>query len=419
MISKNAKPLGLPVGTLASALMLCVGLAACGGGNETELTADAIGADTDVSVEAAESIDAERMADLAVAEDADNSGTDATAAGVSNERTRPSATAPLAGRATSGPLFYGNYGSKVTSNVLANPSIKGGLYQLYWSQIETAQGKYDWSKIDAAIATWKAAGKGVALRIMWSSSGYWPDPAAKTPTPKWVFTAGARYALHKPSGTEVPLFWDPIYQKYAHQFIAALSARYDSNPTVMFIDATPGAETNPYRMGTIDDNDPTFRDTFLKTAASDGSKYSATLWWSTLQVWATTIKSYFPTLPVLITLNKAGMPEEKSRLTDMGNLVTSQGLWVGQNGLRGSAFTGSSSNQWLTWGKTTQVFFEQVALSGGDTGTMQELVDACQRAGCNWLNVYYRDALKATPGESTYDPKYEAALKDLASTVAN
>jgi hypothetical protein len=399
MNSRRAKPLEPICGTLASTLMLCIGLAACGGGTENEPTAEAAGAETTQTT--AEARDAEAMTEAA------------------GDETLQTAAAAATGRPTSGALFYGNYGSKTDSMVLANPSLQGGLYQLYWSQIEPVQGQYDWSEIDGHIATWKAAGKGVALRIMYSSSGYWPDPAAKTPTPRWVYDAGARYAFHAPSGTEIPLFWDPIYQKHAHEFLAAVAARYDSNPTVMFIDATPGAETNPYRFGTIDDNDPGFRDTFLNTAASDGSKYSASLWWSTLQTYVTTVKSHFPTLPVLITLNKAGMPGERSRLTDMGNLVTAQGLWVGQNGLNGSSYTGNSANQWLTWGKTTQVFFEQVALSGGTTGTMQELVDACQRAGCNWLNVYYRDALKATPGEPTYDPKWDAALDDLAATAAH
>lgn len=330
----------------------------------------------------------------------------------------PKAPAATSTRPTSGVLFFATYGAKTDPLVLANPTITGGLYSIFWSEIETSRGQYDWSVLDEQIAEWRAVGKRVALRIVWSSSGYWRNPAAKTPTPQWVWDEGARFAYHEDSRTEVPLFWDPIYQKRAQEFLAAVAKRYDADPTVMFVDATPAAETNPYRFGTIDDNDPGFRDVFLATAASDGRRYSSTLWWETLQTYIGTVKSKFPTLPVLVTLNKAGMPEEPSRLSQVGDLATAKGLWVGQNGLRGSSFPSSrNAKNWLTWGATTQVFFETVSAAGGDTGTMQQLADACQRAACNWLNVYYQDVYKATPGTSTYDPAWEAALKDVASTV--
>jgi hypothetical protein len=307
--------------------------------------------------------------------------------------------------------------------VLANPSIAGGSYVVFWSEVEKAQGQFEWAKMDASIAEWKAAGKGVSICVMWSASGYWRNPAAKTPTPQWVWDAGAKFALHSPSGTEVPLFWDPIYLKHAHAFLDALAAKYNRESAVFYIDATPGAETNPYRFGTIDLYDPGFRGVFTSTKASDGTTYTDALWGSALHTYITTVRDHFQQpaisgLPVLITLNKGAMPGSKSRTQEIGDLVVSSGMWVGQAGLKGGAYTGRAAvAPWLKWGASTKVFFETASAAIGATGTMQELVDACQRAGCNWLNVYAVDGLRATPGTRTYDHAWDAALDDLAATV--
>jgi len=406
---------------VAAMLGSALALGACGGGgNEAAAPVAA----------AAPVIPANSDADAnAVASDQDtdpgaaNAATDATehamAVGLETDTsTTPDAAAAAATRPVAGVLFYANYGQKTDPLVLANPTITGGFYMIYWSEIEKTHGQFDWAQLDAHIAEWKAVGKGIALRIVWSSSGYWAHPMAKTPTPQWVLDAGARYAYHPDSGTQVPLFWDPVYLKYAHEFLGAIGTRYDANTGMMFIDATPAAETNPYRFGTIDKKDPTFRDVFLTTAASDGTKYSASSWWTMLQTYIGSVKSHFPTLPVLVTLNKAGMPGEPSRLQEAGDLATSKKLWVGQNGLKGNSYTGTGADPWLTWGATTQVFFEPASAAGGTTGTMQQIVDACQRAGCNWLNVYYSDVFKATPGSSTYSASWDTALDDLALTVA-
>lgn len=323
----------------------------------------------------------------------------------------PSSSPSARPRPTSGLLFYASHLHEGEALVLSNPSIVGALYQLYWSEIEPAEGRYEWAALDANIARWAAAGKKVALRIMWSSSGYWPDPAAKTPTPAWVWSAGARFALHAASGTEVPLFWDPIYLRSANAFLDAVARRYADNPDVLFVDVTPGAETNPYRFGTIDDRDPSFRDRFLATAASDGNRYGDALWWTTLQAYLAGVRGRFGALPVLVTLNAAAMPTDRSRMNDVGDRAVEHGLWVGQNGLKGSSYeTASSGARWQTWATRSRVFFEMHGATGAEEGSMREVVDACLRVQCSWLNVYATDVVKATPGTPTYDPAWEAAL---------
>jgi len=66
---------------------------------------------------------------------------------------------------------------------------------------------------------------------------------------------------------------------------------------VAFVDVTPGVETNPYRLNTIDRLDPSFRDIFVRTPASDGTLYSDARWWAMLQTDVASLKQRFPTCP--------------------------------------------------------------------------------------------------------------------------
>jgi len=330
----------------------------------------------------------------------------------------PQVPPSLATRARAGVLFYASYLNENETRVLSNSSIVGALFQIYWSAIEPAQGDFRWSALDAHISRWRGAGKKVALRVLWSSSGYWPDPSAKRPTPQWVWNAGARFAYHAPSDTEIPLFWDPIYRSRAHDFLDALATRYDSNTDILFIDVTPGAETNPYRFGTIDENDPGFRDVFLQTVASDGQRYGDALWLATLQSYLSSVRSHFPTMPLLATLNRGAMPDAPSRMTEIGDIAALSGLHVGQNGIKGSSYINlPSESSWFRWGDQTGVFQEMSAATGLEVGTMQDVVNAAIRVKCDFLNVYAQDVVKATIGTSSYDPAWDAALRTAAADL--
>ena len=183
-----------------------------------------------------------------------------------------------------GLLYYAkaDYAVEGDPNVIANPYICGALLQVIWSEVEKEDGQCDWNDLDAWIEPWANAGKKVGIRIMWSTSGNWPKPYYKTPTPRWVWDKGARCAYHEPSRTEMPLIWDPIYRKYAWRFMEQFAARYDDHPHVLFFDITPGAETNPYRFAIINRRDPQFKQQFATFAASDGRTYSEQLWRETI-----------------------------------------------------------------------------------------------------------------------------------------
>ena len=315
-----------------------------------------------------------------------------------------------------GLLYYAKADSATDTEPIANPSIAGALFQVIWSEVEREDGVCDWTQVDGWIRPWLAAGKKVAIRIMWSTSGYWPEPYYKTPTPQWVWSKGAVHAFHAPSGTEIPLAWDPIYERYAWRFLEQFASRYESNPGLLFVDVTPGAETNPYRFGTIDAQDPAFRTQFLSTRASDGRVYSEVLWLQTVEDWVQAAVTVFRQAPLLATLNVGGF--SGSRLPVIGEFCVTQGLFVGQNGLKGSSYAVPAGSPFFGWADRTSLFFEMVAASGGTTGSLQEVMEAAGRIRCRYLNVYPEDVAKGTRGDPGFDPAFEAALVYGARTLA-
>jgi|GEM_PF-501334 Predicted esterase len=321
-----------------------------------------------------------------------------------------------------GLLYYAkaDYAFADNSHVIANPHIIGALFQVIWSEVEKEDGRYDWSELDRWIEPWITAGKKVAIRIMWSTSGAWPRPYYKTPTPRWVWEKGASFAFHQPTGTEIPLIWDPIYRKYAWRFLERFADRYDANPNILFFDITPGAETNPYRFGTINRTDPSFKDTFEKTTTSDGRAYDEELWIQNIKEWVDASDRIFKQTPLLVTLNVGGL-RSRDRLIEIGDYCASRGFYIGQNGLGGNSYRDPESGRteaFLRWAGETKTFFEMVQRSGGRTGTLMEVMLAAARVRCHYLNVYPEDVREGTRGEPDFDPASEAALAFGAQALA-
>lgn len=339
-----------------------------------------------------------------------------------------SATAPLPAAARpprdpgAGILYYAKADHAFADNaaVIANPLVCGALFQVIWSEVEKEKGKPDWSEIDRWIAPWLKAGKKVAIRIMWCTSGNWPKPYYKTPTPNWVWREGAKFVLHPPSRTEIPLPWDPIYKGHAWHFLEEFAARYDDNPGILFLDVTPGAETNPFRFGTIAKTDPGFKETYERARASDGRSYDDDLWLATVKEWIDAADRKFKRTPLLVTLNVGGL-RGPDRSVEIGDYCVGRGFYVGQNGLAGHSYEDVSSGRaaaFARWSKSTKLFFEMVAGSGGRTGTLMEVMKAAERIRCSYLNVYPEDVIRGTPGQPRFDPAHAEALAHGARALA-
>lgn len=314
-----------------------------------------------------------------------------------------------------GMLYFHSYGKELTQDVIDNQYIIGGLYTLVWSEIEPQKGKYNWDEVDKFIERWANSGKKVALRIMWSMSGYWKNPSAHKPTPQWVWEEGAKYAYHKESDTQIPLFWDPIYRLHAINLLYEINKHFGYNQNILFIDITPGAETNPFRFGTIQRKDPGYKSIFENTKASDGCIYSDELWYATVIDWINSTAKIVKNIPCLVTLN-VGSLNGKSFFKDFGQCAVDNGMYVGQNGLKEGSYKQNDLQRkelFLYWSKQTKLFFEMVhAAETANTGTLQGVMDAAKRIHCSYLNVYAVDVIKSTLGNKNYNPRWEQAMKN-------
>lgn len=326
-------------------------------------------------------------------------------------------TAPPPREPGAGLLYYAkaDYAAADNVAVIKNPYIAGALFQVIWSEVEKEDGRCDWSEVDRWIQPWLEAKKSVAIRIMWVTSGAWPKPYYKTPTPKWVWEKGAKFAFLPATRTEIPLVWDPVYKKYAWRFLEQFAARYATNPQLLFVDVTPGAETNPYRFGLSNPANLAFKDTYAAVKASDGRAFSEELWLDTVKEWVdASVRIFAPArTPLLVTLNVGGL-HAADRLVTIGDYCVSKGVYVGQNGLGGRSYQDADSGRaraFLRWSGQTKLFFEMVTGTGPRTGTLMDVMRAAERIRCSYLNVYPEDVLRGTRGSRNFDPAYEAALK--------
>ncbi len=320
--------------------------------------------------------------------------------------------------APTGLLYFASYQERDNPAPARNPYVIGALFTIYWSDVEPREGVFDWTALDRRIAVWTAAGKKVALRIMWSSSGNWPEPAAKHPTPQFVLNAGAVTVHSESSKTDIPLFWDPIYRKHAARFLREVARKFDGDPNVLFVDVTPGAETNPYRFRRINVAEPEFKPRFLAASASDGQRYSHQLWLETVKQSVDVAKAAFQKTPLLVTLN-VGSLDGPEQFEPMGTHAVSRGCYVGQNGLNSRSYNEDSPRKtaFRDWGAKTRLYFEMVDASGNNTGSLMDVMKAAERIGSHYLGVYAADVLRGTKGQGNFDPEYEAALAYGAKVI--
>ncbi|HEY3324387.1 MAG TPA: DUF4832 domain-containing protein [Planctomycetota bacterium] len=132
-----------------------------------------------------------------------------------------------------------NYGSKLEpSDTLDDfPGLSTVYLRVPWAMVEPEEGQFNWALLDTPAQRWIAKGKRAAFRITCSEN--WTENA----TPDWVRKAGAKVVNYTwPKGPDPngknwdPVFDDPIFLEKLDHFLAAMSARYNGNPNIAFID---------------------------------------------------------------------------------------------------------------------------------------------------------------------------------------
>ena len=115
--------------------------------------------------------------------------------------------------------------------------------RLNWMDLEPAEGKYDWTRLDNAIESATKRNMRVAFRIMTANahtSGYYCSP-------KWLFDLGCKSYDYERGGGDItsggvaikriePDYADPLYLSRHGAFVKAMAKRYDGHAGVEFLD---------------------------------------------------------------------------------------------------------------------------------------------------------------------------------------
>ncbi len=132
-----------------------------------------------------------------------------------------------------------NYGSKLepADTLEEFPGLAALYLRVPWAFLQPEESRFNWALFDTPAQRWIAKGKRVALRVTCSEN--WLPFA----TPEWVRKAGAKgYFYQFGSGRSAagnlwdPDFGDAVFLEKLDRFLAAMSARYDGNPNIAFVD---------------------------------------------------------------------------------------------------------------------------------------------------------------------------------------
>ena len=181
---------------------------------------------------------------------------------------------------------------------LSNPFMSGVALQIHWSDIEPAEGRYDWSKLDELFTAAQSSKKWVQLLIF---PGFF--------TPAWAL-AGVKseqfplqYGPGKGTVAALPMPWDKVYLTRWFAFLKDLSARYGTSPAFRMVAAAgPTSVSDEYTLP----NSPAE----LRTWQADSytpSKYLAA-WRDVFQIFAADFPNQYVSLSVGggLSINDAG-----------------------------------------------------------------------------------------------------------------
>jgi hypothetical protein len=164
---------------------------------------------------------------------------------------------------------------------LDNPYISGVALQIHWSDLEPAEGKPDWSKLDALFAAAQKSKKWVQLFIF---PGFF--------SPAWALQGVQTDQFPLPYGPSagtvetLPMPWDTVYLNRWFAFLKLLSARYGQTPSFRVLAAV--GPTSVSDEATLPKNSSDDRTKWQKDGYTP-DKY--------VQAWRKTFQVYYDNFP--------------------------------------------------------------------------------------------------------------------------
>lgn len=140
----------------------------------------------------------------------------------------------------SGKMYVYQFGndSNDSTNV-NNQYLSGTNLLLYWSEIETSEGVYDWAHVESLIKPWADAGKKVILRFSTAGHYGWHPPYSHSGTPAWVFSLGVPKVVETDQST-YPKYWDTTFLSKLQAFITAMGQKYDGDSRIEYVQISTG-----------------------------------------------------------------------------------------------------------------------------------------------------------------------------------
>jgi hypothetical protein len=310
----------------------------------------------------------------------------------------------------------------VQQYLMSNPLISGAVIEASWSDFDDGTGKWNFSKLDAALAPWIKAGKKVSV-VLWavsnSSAGQFGN--ASTPSYMWPKLGVSNYAnLVTQAGEQrIPNYLAPVWAEYYKPAIAALGAHLKGVADYVRVGLGHGGETIPGANW----NDP---QAGLPKA-----------WGITVDSWLAYIDGMLASYPKNTVQWMVGITPMGSPSYEVPNAIAAAasklGIGFGSQGLESSDLTAKvTTANWLGNFKLYPSVPHELQTIGQScpsgsncgnnanqnaTGPLPPLLVFGKANGCDIFEVYTNDLFLAfdpqTPGYAQYGEAYASALEAL------
>ena len=275
---------------------------------------------------------------------------------------------------------------EIGGDAMTNPSIGGRKAEFLWSTANTADGVYNWKRIDDIVADAVKYHKqvDVSLRILSS-------------VPAWVTSLpGVKTYKTKMGKDPMVLPWDPIVQPKIIAFIKAFCLHFEGKLDMVVMGGI-GYKTESYM--------PLPSEIGLDMTIAE---YTAA-WIKSSDLFIDTYNQNLKTTPFVLA---GGLPFDDPGAAAAITTVINHGLLYPNFGIMQWGLNANSSNKYLInkfiqdndAGRATgfQLTGASDGSIGGDLqGTLEEALAAGAALGADWIEVYAVDAM---------NPKYAALL---------
>jgi hypothetical protein len=314
-------------------------------------------------------------------------------------------------KTTRGVFIVTGHNVAIRSATYTNPAVDGIVIRTFWSDVQPAPDRFDWSFIDSQVHAASASGKKVILLVL---------PGAFTP--QWALQGVQSaqfvvdYGFVQGTTVTLPMPWDATYLNRWFAFVRVLGQRYDANPAITNVPAT-GPTSISEEMSLPNDHAAVAK---WKQLGYTLQKYEA--------AWQQTLAAYvqaFPTTQISLTFYP-GLPipdtsaVTATRVDVAGFAFANYGQHVAfqENGLSARKAAPSLGYDLVQqYSAKTTVGFEMGTSAtekpdqmGGTTAAsaLQASVDLGMKAGIKFLEIYEKDEL---------NPDLQSILADAHSAL--